>query len=661
MIIYFSARILQPRFSGGIVGYFLGLVAALARNPELSIHVGLTPQNFEEIASLLPENVARRDLGGSDNTTCAVNERRIVEQVDPDWVVYSYPDVLDIYDEDRAFKVATCIPDLQHRAYPYFFEPTERLRRDIAFGTAVESADLVFTLSKFSLQDLARTYGCEEQRIKVVYPSFAPRFLDGGAGPEAIDREKHKFKLPSRYAIFPSNFWPHKNHLRLIEALRNLRQRGTAIPLVLVGDSTMAEKALTDELERAKSEGWLWVLGYINDTELHALMSGADCLLFPSLFEGFGIPVAEALAVGVPVACSNVCSLPEVGEDAARYFDPRDVESVAHVVEEIWNDGQPQAALRNGRAHSHRFNYRDSGAELLEGLRKTPARRAVPQPFAVAVGEPPLVSIVTPSYQQGKFLRQCIESVLSQDYPHIEYFVFDGGSRDGSLEILKSYGQRFFWKSEPDGGHASAINSGLRLARGDILAYLNSDDLLLPRAVSTIVHEWRRRPSVDLFYGRANYIDEYGELIGEYDTRDFQLEVFKNRCTICQPAAFWRRRIMERVGLFDEDFQTSMDYEYWQRIAANKGLIVRIDKLLACSRLHPATVTMSQRDKVYRDVFKSQWRHWGRVHPGWWEGFLDYSKNERHAPWSTFVPASKCYDLSLFLSRLLRRRSSKFK
>ena len=103
-----------------------------------------------------------------------------------------------------------------------------------------------------------------------------------------------------------------------------------------------------------------------------------------------------------------------------------------------------------------------------------------------------------------------------------------------------------------------------------------------------------------------------------------------------------------------------MDYEYWQRIAANKGLVARIDKLLACSREYSATKTKSQRGKVYKDVFKSQWRHWGNVHPEWWMGFLDYSKNERRALWSAFVPASTCEELSYFLSCFLRRRSFKF-
>jgi hypothetical protein len=150
LVIYFSARILQAQSSGGIVGYFLRLAGAFAGNPELSIHAGLTPLNFHEIGASLPDSVAQHYLPGLENTIWAANERRTIEQVGPEWIVYSYPDTLDIYDEDRKFKVATCIPDVQHLTYPYFFEPAERSRRDFAFGTAIGSADLVFTLSKFS-------------------------------------------------------------------------------------------------------------------------------------------------------------------------------------------------------------------------------------------------------------------------------------------------------------------------------------------------------------------------------------------------------------------------------------------------------------------------------------------------------------------------------
>jgi Glycosyltransferase len=376
LVIYFSGRILHAPASGGIVGYFLGLAGALARNPEISIHVGLTPLNSQHIDSFLPNSVERNHLCGSENTVWAVSERRIIEQIAPDWVVYSYPDTLDIYDRDRGFKVAACIPDLQHLTYPHFFERAERLRRDIAFGAAVRLADLVFTLSKFSQNDLARTYGCEAQRIKVVYPCPSPRFLSGRASLEAINRTKKNLGLPLRYAIFPSNFWPHKNHTRLLEALRHLRRRELTIPLVLVGDASLAEKALTEQLERAKNENWLWVLGFVKDEELHALVSGADCLLFPSLFEGFGIPVAEALALAVPVACSNVCSLPEVGGNSVHYFDPQRVESITRVVEEIWKNGPRDAsAASKEQAQPLRFNYLDSAAQFLGALCEAPTRR----------------------------------------------------------------------------------------------------------------------------------------------------------------------------------------------------------------------------------------------------------------------------------------------
>ena len=166
--------------------------------------------------------------------------------------------------------------------------------------------------------------------------------------------------------------------------------------------------------------------------------------------------MAEALAVDVPVACSSACSLPEVGGDAARYFDPHEVESIARVVEDVWKNAP---AASKTQAQSRRFNYLDSAAELLEALRKPPAGREAARLQEIAVLEPPLVSIVTPSYQQGRFLRQCIESVLAQDYRQIEYFVLDGGSTDESREILKSYDGRFFWKSERDGVSVSAMRA----------------------------------------------------------------------------------------------------------------------------------------------------------------------------------------------------------
>jgi glycosyltransferase involved in cell wall biosynthesis len=221
----------------------------------------------------------------------------------------------------------------------------------------------------------------------------------------------------------------------------------------------------------------------------------------------------------------------------------------------------------------------------------------------------PLVSIVTPSFNQARFLRRTIDSVLSQDYPHIEYLVFDGGSTDQSRDILNSYGKRFFWLSQKDRGQTDAINQGMRRARGDILAYLNSDDVLRPGAIAAVVEHFRRHPDWDLVYGNAHHIDEDDRVLGEYPTAPFDFERLLQSCFICQPAAFWRRRVIDRAGLFDDSLQYAMDYEYWLRLGRVGATFAPVPEFLACSRTHAQTKTLSARMDVYREILAVSRRH----------------------------------------------------
>jgi glycosyltransferase involved in cell wall biosynthesis len=223
----------------------------------------------------------------------------------------------------------------------------------------------------------------------------------------------------------------------------------------------------------------------------------------------------------------------------------------------------------------------------------------------------PWVSIVTPSFNQGRFLRRTIESVLAQSYPHIEYLVFDGGSTDESAAILHSYGERFFWVSRPDGGQADAINQGLRRARGSILAYLNSDDVLAPRAVETVVQYLEANTDWDLVYGRACYLDAEDRPAGWYDTRAFTLARLIEGCIICQPAAFWRRSVVDRIGPFDAGLRCAMDYDYWLRLALAGGKLVHVPEVLAGSRLHADAKTLAQRDRCLSEAIEVCSRHLG--------------------------------------------------
>ena len=180
----------------------------------------------------------------------------------------------------------------------------------------------------------------------------------------------------------------------------------------------------------------------------------------------------------------------------------------------------------------------------------------------------PLISIVTPSFNQGRFIRATIDSVLSQNYPKLEYWVIDGGSTDGTLEILQSYGSRINWVSQKDHGQADAINIGLSRCHGDVLAYLNSDDIYLPGALKR-VGEYYAKTLADWITGDCLVID--GWLIRSYKRLLMSLY---SRTTLMiadsmlpQPSTFWSRRAAEQVGKFNIRYYYAMDYDYWLRLS----------------------------------------------------------------------------------------------
>jgi hypothetical protein len=185
------------------------------------------------------------------------------------------------------------------------------------------------------------------------------------------------------------------------------------------------------------------------------------------------------------------------------------------------------------------------------------------------VTEWPLVSIVTPSLNQGRFIEDTIKSVLGQDYPRLEYVVVDGASTDGTLDVLGRFDGALRWVSEPDGGQAAAINKGFRLASGEILGWLNSDDTYEPRAVSAAVEHLRGHPADALVYGDATHVDAAGREIGPcayVGPADVDRLIHESDY-IVQPAAFFRRSAFEAVGGLDESLHWGMDYDLWLKLA----------------------------------------------------------------------------------------------
>jgi len=201
----------------------------------------------------------------------------------------------------------------------------------------------------------------------------------------------------------------------------------------------------------------------------------------------------------------------------------------------------------------------------------------------------PLVSIVTPSYNQARFLEETIHSVLEQSYPLLEYLVVDGGSSDRSVEILRRHADRLaWWTSEPDAGQAAALNKGFERARGEILGWVSSDDTLLPGAVARVVEELELDREALLVYGEALFVDEDGSELFPLEPRPFDVAAMVGRCQnhVVQPGSLFRRRALELAGPFVEEAHYLFDFEFVLRLALAGGNVKRIPDRLATYRVH---------------------------------------------------------------------------
>jgi len=205
----------------------------------------------------------------------------------------------------------------------------------------------------------------------------------------------------------------------------------------------------------------------------------------------------------------------------------------------------------------------------------------------------PLVSIITPSYNQGPYIEETILSVLSQDYSNIEYLVMDGGSTDETLGILRRYQDRLTWASEPDRGQAHALNKGFSRARGEIFGWLNSDDTYAPGAIKTAVEALQTHPQIGWVYGDCRLIDGQGNTIAEVLVPDFRWQQLLSGNFIPQPTVFWRREVLEEVGPVDENLHHFLDLEWWIRMG-RKFQARRLPVLLANLRYCEGTKSVSQ-------------------------------------------------------------------
>ena len=264
----------------------------------------------------------------------------------------------------RRVPTVLTVHDLIFRLFPQHHKRLNFWYLNVTMPLYCRRAGAIIAVSEATKRDLMRLYGVEESKITVVREAAAPQFMP--PSPDQVERVRIRYGLPDRYVLRVGTIEPRKNLDRLLEVIQQLRKGGEAIPLVIVGSKGWLYQRFFRRLDELVLADLVHLPGYIPDADLPAVYGGAALAVEPSLYEGFGLPVLEAMACGVPVVCSRTSSLPEVGGEAARYFDPSNVSSMADEIWTVWRNAALRDAMsRTGLERAARFSWERAAQETM--------------------------------------------------------------------------------------------------------------------------------------------------------------------------------------------------------------------------------------------------------------------------------------------------------
>jgi glycosyltransferase involved in cell wall biosynthesis len=608
-----------PRKIGGMENYVRNILPRLLRRDlrDLEFMCLLTTDHNHGLVDFGDTRVCRVPFAGErpppDHVASALRQHQIDVLFCP---------LIDLEPRDTTIPSFVTIPDIQHEALPEMFDAkTLNWRRD-AYRAAVSLATGVFTLSEYSRRTLMDVYEVKDERVWVTGLDVDAVFRDPPTE-EQRAAVRGRYGISGQFLLYPAVTWPHKNHAVLLRAMAAYISSHAPIGLVLTGSEAQAHRGVLREIRRLGLETRVRMLGYIPQHDLACLYADAWAMVFPSLYEGFGLPILEAFHSGCPVICSDRTSCPEIGGDAAIFVNPEDPEAiVAALVRLERSSADRDELIRRGRARAAEFSWDRVEQTTYEVMWKASTRYRAP----IDVATWPSITVVTPSFNQAPFIRETIESVLGQRYPHLDYVVIDGGSTDGTVDILTSYEGRLRWVSERDQGQADAVNKGVALGHGEIIGWLNSDDVYTPGALEAAGRAFLRCRDLHVLYGDADHVLADGTFFRRYPTASFDYQRLAHECFICQPATFFRRAVFQEVGGLDITLHYCMDYDLWIRLG-HRFRFGYLPEVLARSRLHADAKTLARRRHVFSEIIRTAQRHYGFVPFSWVYGYMDFLFN----------------------------------
>ena len=351
-----NCYLLQPHI-GGLKQYFLTLFRELLEKDLDNEYVFFWfPHNADELAKLDTDRWQEHAILLQDQREVQLHLNKIDLYFCPFSVLYPRP---------LPLPTVMTLVDIQEVYYPEFFTLEDRYNRDLYFYGSTRTADRVITISDFSKRSLLKHHRLADHKIIVAYLSADARYYHS-----AEIAQPPTQVLPDEFIFYPANFWKHKNHDHLLKALQLLRdERHLLISVVFTGFEETNGYPLLEKVQEYGLESQVHILGYLTVEQVAYLYRHAKMLVFPSLFEGFGIPLVEAMAAGCPIAAANSTSVPEITVDAAALFDPASPQSIATTIEKVWCDHQlRQQLIQKGQIRAQAFSAARTAQAHLEAF-----------------------------------------------------------------------------------------------------------------------------------------------------------------------------------------------------------------------------------------------------------------------------------------------------